>query len=285
MPHQEVLGRVVNLVVLRITPHGAFLCLDDAAEEDSPAVLLPGGEMPAGTQAGDSLKVFIYLDSEDRPIATTRTPKLTLGQVGFLKVSDMTPVGAFMDWGLQKDLLLPYGEQTRDIHVGERHPVALTVDNTGRLAGTMRVSEMLKDPPPFEVGSWVQGEAWRRDQAIGAFIILEGRYTGLLPLGEAESLSRGQSAQFRVTRVRADRKVDVSMRREAHEQAGDDAARILEYLARTDAEPVSDKSDPELIREIFGFGKKTFKRAVGGLLKRGAVRVDEAGLIVLARKE
>ncbi len=207
MPHQEYLGCVVQLKVLRFTPHGAFLSLDAEADQDSAAILLPGGEVPQGVNVGDGVDVFIYLDSEDRPIATTREPLLSLGQVAFLRVSDLTPIGAFMDWGLAKELLLPYGEHTRDIHIGERHPVGLTIDNTGRLLGTMRVTEMLKQRPPFEMGEWVQGEAWRKEPQLGAFIIVERQYVGLLPIEEAESLARGQPGTFRVTRVKKDGKI------------------------------------------------------------------------------
>ena len=282
MPHQEYLGCVVQLKVLRFTPHGAFLSLDAEADRDSPAILLPGGDVPQGVNEGDAIDVFVYLDSEDRPIATTREPLLSLGQVAFLRVSDLTPIGAFMDWGLAKDLLLPYGEHTRDIHVGERHPVGLTVDNTGRLLGTMRVTEMLKERPPFKVGEWVHGEAWRKEPELGAFVIVERQYVGLLPLEEAAAMTRGQPASFRVTRVQRDGKIDLSLRREPRDQAADDADLILAYLDREDACSIGDGSSPERIRELFGFGKKTFKRAVGRLLRQGVVEINGDGFLVRA---
>lgn len=280
MPHQEYLGCVVQLKVLRFTPHGAFLSLDAEADSESPSILLPGGEIPHGVKEGDPVDVFVYLDSEDRPIATTREPLVSLGQVAFLKVSDLTPIGAFMDWGLAKDLLLPYGEHTRDIHIGERHPVGLTVDNTGRLLGTMRVTEMLKERPPFKVGDWVHGEAWRKEAELGAFIIVERQYVGLLPIEEAAAMTRGQPGSFRVTRVQTDGKIDLSLRRETRDQIADDADVILAYLDRADASSVGDRSSPERVREIFGFGKKSFKRAVGRLLKQGVVMIDEGGFVV-----
>jgi len=283
MPHREYLGCVVQLKVLRFTPHGAFLSLDAEADDQSPAILLPGGEVPRGVDVGDPVDVFVYLDSEDRPIATTAEPLVSLGQVAFLRVKDLTNIGAFMDWGLAKDLLLPYAEHTRDIHVGERHPVGLTIDNTGRLAGTMRVTEMLKEKPPFELGQWVQGEAWRKDPELGVFVILERQYVGLLPIEEGAGLGRGQPGMFRVSRVQRDGKIDLSMRREPQDQRADDGALILAHLGREGAARIGDGLSPDRIRELFGFGKKAFKRAAGTLLKERRVRVDDEGYLVLVR--
>jgi uncharacterized protein len=280
MPHKEYLGCRVQLKVLRFTPHGAFLSLDAEADDESPSILLPGGEIPTGTNVGDPLDVFVYLDSEDRPIVTTHEPLLSLGQVAFLKVSDLTDIGAFMDWGLAKELLLPYGEHTREIHIDERHPVGLTIDNTGRLLGTMRVTEMLKEVPPFKVGEWVHGEAWRRDPELGAFIIVERQYVGLLPIDEADSLARGQPGMFRVTRVQQDGKIDLSLRREPRDQTTDDGELILAHLDREGAPQIGDSLSPDRIRELFGLSKKAFKRAVGGLLRQRAVRVGEDGYLV-----
>lgn len=296
MPYDDLLGRIVTLPVLRFGPPGAFLALereerDERDERDTrdaraastpnaPTLLLPRSEVPEGTKEGDALDVFVYLDSEDRPIATLRAPKLKLGQVTFLAVTDTRPFGAFVDWGLPKELLVPRGEQTRDMRVGERHPVGLIVDDTGRLAGTMRVSEMLHRRGEFELDEWVEGEAWRNEPEIGVFVIVERRFVGLVPAGEPHVLSRGEVARFRVANVLPDGKIELSLRGHAHEEVESDVQKILAKLARPGAPKVGDHSSPEEIRALFGLSKKAFKRAVGRMLKERSVTIDRAGFLV-----
>lgn len=244
-------------------------------------ILLPNAEVPEGAREGDQLEVFVYLDSEDRPVATRRTPALTLGEVAFLEVVDVGRIGAFVDWGLPKHLLVPHAEQTRPVHPGDRHPIGLYVDDSQRLAGTMRVSELLRGRSAYRAGEWVEGEAWRLDHAIGLFVILERRSVGLLPAHEPHRLRRGERARFRVANVLADGKVELSLRAEAREQRDADAEHVLAILAKRGAPRVGDHSSPEQIREVFGLSKKAFKRAVGGLLKRGEVRLDADGCVVV----
>ena len=285
MPHEDLLGRLVTLLVRRFGSPGAFLAIDaDDLRPNAPTILLPGGEAPEGTQEGDELEVFVYLDSEDRPIATTRAPKLMLDEVAFLTVTDVTPFGAFVDWGLMKELLVPHAEQTRDMHVGARHPIGLFVDDTGRLAGTMRVSEMLRGSGEFQLDEWVDGEAWRSEPGLGVFIIVERRFVGLVPAGEPNTLARGDAARFRVASVLPDGKIELSLRGHAHEELEKDAQTVLETLARPRTPRVGDASSPEEIRKIFGLSKKVFKRAVGRLLKQGAVTVDNEGFLVRPRR-
>jgi len=162
--------------------------------------------VPPGTTVGSDLSVFVTLDSDDRPLATTRVPKVQLDEVAFLTVTALTPIGAFVDWGLPKELLVPFREQTRDLKIGDRHPVGLFVDKTGRLAGTMRVSAMLRTQPVIAIDEWVVGEVWREDPAIGLFVIVERRFVGVVPRSEPHGLARGEAALFRVTRVLPDGK-------------------------------------------------------------------------------
>jgi predicted RNA-binding protein (virulence factor B family) len=244
-------------------------------------VLLIGSEIPEGAREGDEVRVFVYRDSEGRPIATTRVPRAERSEVAFLTVTALTVYGGFVDWGLAKELLVPFAEQTRPLAVGERHPIGVYLDDTGRLAGTMRVAEMLDvDPPPFAPGEWVMGEAFRSEPRIGLFAILGKRWVGLVPQTEPHSLSRGEAARFRVTRVHPDGKVELSLRGHAHEELDADAERILRKLSSPDAPRLGDHSDPERIREQFGLSKKAFKRAVGRLLKRGVVVLDREGCVV-----
>jgi uncharacterized protein len=270
------LGHRAHLRVARFGPPGAYLSLGDERGE----ILLPNAEVPEGAREGDELDVFVHLDSDDRPIATLREPAVLLGQVAFLEVKDTTDFGAFVEWGLVKQLLVPLAEQTREVHVGERHPIGLIIDRTGRLAGTMRVSEMLRKTPPFVRDQWVEGEAWRQDPEIGVFVILEREYVGLLPKTEPQKLSRGKPARFRVTNVLPDGKVELSLRGPAHEERDADAQKIIDVLSQPNPPKFGDHSSPEQIKHLFGLSKKAFKRAAGGLLKRGLVRVDADGCFV-----
>jgi uncharacterized protein len=280
----ELLGRVVPLTVRRFGPPGAFLAVDAKdPDPNAPTILLPRNDVTQAMTEDSEIEVFVYLDSEDRPIATTRTPKLTLGRVAFLPVTDVAPFGAFVDWGLRKELLVPRVLQTRDMHVGERHPVGLFVDDTGRLAGTMRVSEMLSEGGDFELDEWVAGEAWRKDPELGVFVILEQRFVGLVPASEPANLERGEPARFRVANILADGKVELSLRGHAHEEVDADAQQILQRICQPGASKVGDRSSPDEIRELFGLSKKAFKRAVGRLLKQRAVTIDSEGYLTPTR--
>lgn len=272
---------MVSLRIVRRAAAGAFLVSPDDAEERS-LILLPKREVPVTAAIGEEVEVFVTLDSEDRPLATTARPALLLGEVAFLKVAALTPIGVFVDWGLPKELLVPFREQTRDLRVGDRHPVGLRLDKTGRLVGTMRVSEMLRARPVVDAGEWVAGEAWRTEPAIGLFVIVERRFVGLLPQSEPHGLTRGETAMFRVTRVRADGKFELSLRDTAHTEMADDAAHVLLRLAHPDTPAVGDRTDPETLRTHFGLSKKAFKRALGRLLKEGKVTLDAAGSATVA---
>jgi predicted RNA-binding protein (virulence factor B family) len=275
------LGRLVTLVIHRFGPSGAFLGEGAArAGRDAPALLLLGPEIPAGAREGDELLVFVYLDSEGRPLATTRAPRLLLGEVAYLSISACTSIGAFADWGLPKELLVPFSEQTTPVRAGSRHPISLYRDRNGRLAGTMRVSEILAQATlELEQDQWVDGEAWRNDPEIGLFVIVEKRGVGLVPRGEPHRLSRGEAARFRVTNVLPDGKVELSLRGHAHEELESDSEHVLHVLTRPNAPRVSDRSSPEQVRALFGLSKKAFKRAIGRLLKQGSVVLDEQGYV------
>jgi hypothetical protein len=278
-PFAHLVGRFATLEIRRFGSPGAFLT-ERGAAEDAAALLLLGPEIPPDARAGDELAVFVTLDSEGRPLATTRTPKLVLAEVAFLTVTACTQFGAFVDWGLPKELLVPFAQQTKELRVGDAHPIGLYLDNTGRLAGTMRVSELLgQGRRNFGRGEWVAGEAWRHDPEIGLFVIVERGFVGLVPRHEPQSLSRGQAARFRVTHVLPDGKIELSLRGHAHEEMDSDGEKILRFLKRPGAPKLGDKSDPELIRELFGLSKKAFKRAVGRLLRERLVDVDEQGFV------
>jgi len=286
IPHQDLLGRTVTLVVDRLVAPGAMLAVSPPSDAQPlgsarDVVLLPRNEVQENLAPGDALDVFVYLDSDDRPIATCKAPLVERDEVAFLEVTDVTRIGAFVHWGPVKELLVPHAEQTQSLAVGDRHPVALYLDPSGRLAGTMRVSERLRDLGAFEEDEWVDGEAWRKQEGVGIFVIVERAFVGLLPAHEPSTLGRGDRARFRVSHVHADGNIELSLRGHAHEEVVRDAETILAHLTKGTGPRVGDRSSPEQIRSLFGLSKKAFKRAAGRLYKERSVVIDESGYLAL----
>lgn len=209
--------------------------------------------------------------------------KLDLGQVGFLKVTSLTQFGAFADWGLPKELLIPFAEQTCELAEGQSYAIGVKTDREGRFIGTQRVAEFLQQVPPYTTDDWVKGEAWRREKGLGVFVIVEKQYLGLLPDTEPHELKRGVAATFRVSDVLPDGKIQLSLRRRAFEELEGDAEHVLARLKSTELR-VGDRTDPEVIRTEFRLSKKAYKRALGRLLKAGLVRFDAEGYAVVVTK-
>ena len=279
---EALLGRHVRLPIRELDGEGAWLAIDERdPDPDAPTLLLPAREVPAGARVGERVEVFVYLDSDDRPVATTREPKLALGEVAFLEVTSVTPIGAFVDWGLGKELLVPFAQQTKELYVGELQPIGLYLDKSSRLAGTMLVGDLLREPRPVALDEWLVGEAWRNDPDIGLFAILERSFVGLVPASEPHRLRRGETARFRVASVQPDGKLVLSLRQHAYQELETDAATILAVLSQPNPPQVGDRSSPAVIRELFGLSKKAFKRAVGRLLKERTVRIDDHGNVVV----
>ncbi len=279
---RNLLGCFTTLEIRRFGGPGAFLT-QIGAPSDAPTILLLGPEIPLDAREGDHVDVFVALDSDGRPLATTKTPRVALGEVAFLAVTACTDIGAFVDWGLAKELLVPFAEQTVPLRVGDRHPIGLYLDDSDRLAGTMRVRELLGADGKFHRDEWVEGEAWRLDPEIGLFVILERRFLGLVPRHEPHALQPGDAARFRVTRLHPDGKIELSLRGKAHEELGRDADAIMKVLDQPGAPQVGDRSAPEEIRHLFGLSKKAFKRALGTLLRAGRVDIDRTGRVHLLK--
>jgi len=269
------LGRRAELTVRKIDADAVWL----APEGSDAPVPLPANELEEPPALGATVDVFLYLDSDDRPIATTRTPHLMLGEVAILTVADVAPFGAFVNWGLKKDLLIPLREQTRPLRIGDRCAVGLYLDDTGRLAGTMRVAELLGPARDYARDERVDGVAWREEPGLGLFVILEKRALALLPATEPHGLRSGDTARFRITHMHPDRKVEVSLRGLKHEELDGDAERLLELLLAPSPPKLGDDSSPEWIRKMLGISKKAFKRAAGRLLKERRVSIDNEGFL------
>ena len=268
------LGKKQKLVVVKTVDFGVYLGdRQDAGETDR--VLLPGKEVPEGTGEGDMMEVFLYKDSSDRLIATTRTPGLMINQVGFLKVAQVTKIGAFLDWGLEKDLFLPYKEQTKKVHEGEEVLVSLYIDKSSRLCATMKVYHYLKTNSPYIVGDMVTGVVYEQSDNFGVFVAVDGQYSGLIPKQEAQgSYKVGEEPTFRVTQVREDGKLNLSAKQKAHIQLHEDAQSVYEIIQDFEGVlPFDDKASPEIIQGEFGLSKNAFKRAVGHLLKEEKIEL------------
>jgi predicted RNA-binding protein (virulence factor B family) len=270
------LGRKQKLTVVKTVDFGIYLAEDLQADQKD-RVLLPAKQVPEGTKAGDQLEVFLYKDSKDRLIATTNEPALQVGEVALLKARQVTKIGAFMDWGLEKDLLLPYHEQTTRIVEGKEYLVALYVDKSSRLCATMKVYHYLSTRTPYGMGDTVKGRVYEISRNFGVFVAVDDKYSALIPAREAKGKYRpGEVLDLRVTEVKENGKMNVSDRQKAYLQMDEDAENVLSVIDEfAGVLPFDDKASPEVIQREFGLSKNAFKRAVGRLLKEGKVEIRD----------
>ena len=268
------LGKIQPLVVQREKEFGVYL---GEKKDDKNSVLLPKKQVPEGTKVGDSLEVFVYKDSQDRLIATTNRPKLQVGETAVLTVKDVAKIGAFLDMGLEKDLLLPFKEQNHKVRQGENCLIALYVDKSQRLAATMNVYSYMSAESPYKKDDKVQGTIYEINENLGAFVAVDNRYYGLIPKKELYGdFHLGDVIEARVVKVRDDGKLDLSPRQKAYMQMDEDAELVLKVIDEFDGVlPFNDKARPETIMREFKLSKNAFKRAVGKLLKENKVRITE----------
>ncbi len=268
------LGKKQKLIVGKIVDFGVYLVNEKGAEDK---VLLPSKQVPDGAKLGDEIEAFIYRDSSDRLIATTNTPLLTLGEVARLEVAQTTKVGAFLNWGLEKDLFLPFKEQTRRVAVGESVLVALYVDKSSRLCATMKVYPYLKSDSKYGKDDRVSGEVYEISKNFGAFVAVDDKYSALIPKKELfGSVNVGDRVIARVVSVKEDGKINLSIREKAYLAIDDDAERIMEVIESFDGVlPFTDKASPETINRETGMSKNEFKRAVGRLYKERRILIEE----------
>lgn len=269
------LGEKQELVIVKKVEFGVYLAVsfEDAAEH----VLLPVKQVPDNKNVGDKLEVFIYRDSKDRMIATTHEPKLCMGQVAELKVAQVGKFGAFLDWGLEKDLLLPFKEQRGKVKQGDMVLVSLYIDKSNRLCATMNVYENLRTDSPYKAEDRVHGRVYELSDNFGAFVAVDNRYSGLISKKELYGdIEPGTDVEARVLRVREDGKLDLSVREKAYLQMDADVEKVLALLDSYEgALPFNDKASPEVIKHETGMSKNEFKRAVGRLLKQGKIEIGE----------
>ncbi len=268
------IGKKQELTVIKCVNFGVYLAEGEGALEK---VLLPQKEVPENAELGTKIEVFLYKDSKDRLIATTRKPMLELGEIAQLTVKEVGKIGAFLDWGLEKDLLLPFKEQTKRVHENDQILVALYVDKSSRLCATMKIYPYLSKDSSYKKDDHVTGIVYEVSKTFGAFVAVAGKYSGLIQAKEAgERYHVGDFVQLRVTGVKPDGKLDLSAREKAYIQIDEDAEVVMKVIEEFEGVlPFNDKVSPEIIQREMGLSKNAFKRAVGRLLKQGRIEITE----------
>lgn len=274
------LGRKQLLKVVKKVDFGVYLA-EDGGDKKEERVLLPARQTPEKADVGEEIEVFLYKDSSDRLIATTREPKLTLGEVALLEVLEVGRIGAFLDWGLEKDLLLPYREQTGEVKKGDRVLAALYIDKSRRLCATMKVYHYLKKQSPYVIGDQVKGRVYETSANFGVFVAVDDQYSALIPRWDAQGrYEAGQVLDLRVTEVKEDGKLTVSAKQKAYLQMNEDAEKVLRALEQSGGRlEFDDKASPERINRELGLSKAAFKRAVGRLLKEKKICLEDGRIL------
>lgn len=272
------LGKYQTLEVAKKTDFGLYL--GEEGSDGKHTILLPIREVPEGTVLGDKLNVFLYKDSEDREIATTKIVPVVIGGLAVLKVKEVSTIGAFLDWGLMKDLLLPYKEQTAPVEEGNNILITLYVDKSSRLCATMKVYDLLSTDSTYKKDDMVDGIVYEGIDSYGVFVAVDNKYSAMLPKNELfTSVKVGDTIHARVTNVREDGKLTLSLREKAYVQMDTDSVMIITKLKASDGFlPFSDRSDPEEIKTEFKLSKNAFKRAIGGLYKAGTITITDDGI-------
>lgn len=271
------LGEVQKLIIQRFTSVGAFLNEENSKDED---ILLPKSQIPEDANVGDEIEVMVYRDSKDRVIATTNRSKLTVGQMGSLMVVSQSKIGSFLDWGLEKDLFLPFSETIGSIEKGKKYLVAVYLDKSNRLAATMKIRDYLTTDSPYKAEDKVHGTIYSIHRDIGAFVAVDNKYDALIPKRELVGAHEvGETVEVRVLKVHEDGKLELSLREKGYMQMDKDADIILSRLKERGGKlDLNDNSSPEKIRQELGMSKSGFKRAVGKLYKDGVIAITDKGI-------
>jgi predicted RNA-binding protein (virulence factor B family) len=273
------LGEMQELEVVKKQDFGVYLKSSDDVRGDN-RILLPIKQVPETTEIGDKINVFVYRDSNDRIIATVNRPKLVIGEIGYLKVVEMSKIGAFLNWGLEKDLFLPFKEQVGELKNGGEYMVGLYVDKSDRLCATMNLFHVLRTDSPYKINDIVKGTVFSLKRGLGAMIAVEGKYLGLIHEGEIlKPIKSGDEVELRVSNIKEDGKLDLSFKDAPKLQIDRDGDKIFNALAKNKGRlPLNDDSSPELIIEKLGMSKSSFKKALGRLLKRGIIVITKEGI-------
>lgn len=269
------LGEFQELIYVKKVDFGIYLGeTEDAIER----VLLPVKQVPADLKKGDKINVFLYKDSKDRMIATTNLPKLTLGQFAVLRVKEIGKIGAFLDWGLEKDLFLPFKEMTQRVRPEDEILVTLYIDKSDRLCASMKgIYHLLSKDSPYQKGDMVTGRVYEFSDNFGTFVAVDDKYSARIPSHEDHSYLRiGDVIDLKVVAVKPDGKLDLTLREKAYIQMDTDAEKILELInSYAGVLPFSEKASPEVIKRETGLSKNAFKRAIGHLYKQRVIDMKD----------
>ena len=272
------LGEYQKLTVVKKVEFGVYLAEEQDTEK---RVLLPAKQVPDETKTGDEIEVFLYKDSKDRLIATTNHPKLTLGGLAVLRVAEVGKIGAFLDWGLEKDLFLPYKEMTAKVKPDDEILVTLYIDKSSRLCASMKkLYDLLSTDAPYKEGDTVEARVYEFSGNFGTFLAVDDKYSAMIPRHEDTSrLQIGDVIEVKVTNVKPDGKLDVTLRDKAYIQMDADAEKVMQVIEEfAGVLPFGDKASPEVIKRETGLSKNAFKRAVGRLYKEHRVIITEKSI-------
>lgn len=267
-------GEYRILKVTKKVEFGVYLSEEGGEEK----VLLPAKQVPSGAGIGDEIKVFVYRDSKDRLIATTNEPKITLGGLAVLRVLEITKIGAFLDWGLEKDLFLPYHEMQGKVNQDDEILVTLYVDKSGRLCASMKhLYNLLSTDSPYKKDDTVKGRVYEFGHDFGTFVAVDDKYSAMIPRTEdVTGFKISDIIEAKVSGVKADGKLDLTIRGRAFEQIDSDADKVMKAIEEFGGVlPFSDKASPEVINRELHMSKAAFKRAVGHLYKERLVEIKE----------
>lgn len=270
-------GRKQDLIIKRFTSVGAFLNTENSLSED---ILLPKSQLSEEMEVGTKLSVMVYRDSKDRLIGTLKEPKGQVGDLRKLMVVSQTKIGTFLDWGLDKDIFMPFAETIGSVEKGKEYLVAIYLDKSDRVCATMKIQDYLEDNPPYKENDIVEGTIYSINREIGAFVAVENKYNGLIPKKELlGAYSLGDSIQVRVRNIKEDGKLDLSLRDRGKNQMAEDADMIYRKLKENAGYlPFNDKSDPKKIGDEFNLSKSAFKRAIGNLYKEKMITIEKNGI-------
>lgn len=278
------IGDYNDLKILKNTEYGLFLEANDEALEIK-EVLLPKRYVTEEMKVGEIVKVFVALDSEDRIVATTEEPKVKVGGVAVLEVVSVSSVGAFLNWGLSKDLFLPFSEQLWDVQTGDKVVVFVFLDKSSRITATMRVEKKLKklaNPEDYKTNQKVDIILIDRSE-LGYKVVVNQTHLGLLYSNEVfKKLAYGQVMEAYVNKIRPDGKIDLLLAQMGHHGADDIGPKIIQLLQDNNGfYALTDKTDPETIYKLFGVSKKKYKIALGGLYKERKIEIKDDGIYLV----
>lgn len=275
------LGEYQELYYVKKVDFGIYL---SDSMNGTERVLLPFKQVPSGISVGEKVRVFLYKDSKDRLIATTNEPKLTIGEYAVLTVKEIGKIGAFLDWGLEKDLFLPFKQMTQKVEAGDEILVTLYIDKSSRLCASMKgLYDLLSKESPYKKDDTITGRVYEFSDNFGTFVAVDDKYSARIPRHEDHSYLRiGDVIEAKVTAVKPDGKLDLTIREKAYIQMDTDAEKILELLdSYAGVLPFSEKASPEVIKRETGLSKNAFKRAIGHLYKERKIDLADGKIRLL----